>query len=31
VRFPRISRWRHDKPAHDADTLAQALALLEEG
>jgi DNA ligase-1 len=28
VRFPRISRWRHDKPAEEADTLAHALALL---
>ncbi|MFZ9620079.1 MAG: ATP-dependent DNA ligase [Prochlorococcaceae cyanobacterium] len=29
VRFPRISRWRRDKPAAEADTLASALALLE--
>jgi len=29
VRFPRIVRWRRDKPAHEADTLASALALLE--
>jgi DNA ligase-1 len=29
VRFPRIARWRHDKPAQEADTLAGALALLE--
>ena len=29
VRFPRISRWRRDKPAEEADTLAAALALLE--
>ena len=29
VRFPRIARWRHDKPAQEADTLATALALLE--
>jgi len=29
VRFPRISRWRRDKPASEADTLATALALLE--
>ena len=29
VRFPRIARWRHDKPAAEADTLANALALLE--
>lgn len=28
VRFPRISRWRRDKPAAAADTLADALALL---
>jgi DNA ligase-1 len=31
VRFPRISRWRQDKPAAEADTLAAALALLESG
>lgn len=30
VRFPRIARWRHDKPASEADTLANALALLEQ-
>jgi len=29
VRFPRISRWRRDKPAHEADSLAGAIALLE--
>jgi DNA ligase 1 len=29
VRFPRIARWRQDKPAKEADTLATALALLE--
>ncbi|GDX72654.1 ATP-dependent DNA ligase [Cyanobium sp.] len=29
VRFPRISRWRQDKPATEADSLASALALLE--
>ncbi|MFZ9951058.1 MAG: ATP-dependent DNA ligase [Vulcanococcus sp.] len=29
VRFPRISRWRRDKPAREADSLASALALLE--
>lgn len=29
VRFPRISRWRRDKPAAEADSLARALALLE--
>jgi DNA ligase-1 len=30
VRFPRISRWRRDKPAAEADTLAAALALMEQ-
>ncbi len=29
VRFPRISRWRRDKPAAEADCLATALQLLE--
>ena len=29
VRFPRISRWRRDKPAAEADSLAAAMALLE--
>ena len=29
VRFPRISRWRRDKPATEADSLASALAVLE--
>jgi len=29
VRFPRIARWRQDKPAWQADTLASALALLD--
>jgi DNA ligase-1 len=29
VRFPRIHRWRRDKQASEADTLAAALALLE--
>ncbi|MEB3167937.1 MAG: cisplatin damage response ATP-dependent DNA ligase [Synechococcaceae cyanobacterium] len=28
VRFPRIARWRRDKPAHEADCLASAQALL---
>jgi DNA ligase-1 len=28
VRFPRISRWRRDKTAAEADTLAAALALI---
>jgi len=27
VRFPRILRWRHDKPASEADALAQLQAL----
>ena len=31
VRFPRISRWRRDKPASEADSLASAMALLEAG
>ena len=30
VRFPRIARWRQDKPASEADTLAIALVLLEQ-
>jgi len=30
VRFPRISRWRRDKPAAEADSLASALALLTD-
>jgi len=29
VRFPRISRWRTDKPASEADSLASARALME--
>jgi DNA ligase-1 len=29
VRFPRISRWRKEKPASEADTLDAALALLD--
>lgn len=28
LRFPRIQRWRHDKPAHEADTLDTLRALL---
>jgi DNA ligase-1 len=28
VRFPRILRWRHDKPAAQADTLERVKALL---
>jgi DNA ligase-1 len=30
VRFPRISRWRTDKPASEADSLASAMALMEQ-
>ncbi|MGF1536689.1 MAG: ATP-dependent DNA ligase [Elainellaceae cyanobacterium] len=30
VRFPRILRWRHDKPIEEADTLEAAIALLED-
>ncbi len=30
VRFPRIARWRQDKPASEADTLAIAMGLLEQ-
>jgi DNA ligase-1 len=30
VRFPRMLRWRHDKPAAQADTLARLEALLAE-
>ena len=29
VRFPRIARWRKDKPAAEADRLGDALALLD--
>ncbi len=29
VRFPRILRWRHDKPVTEADSLDAAMALLE--
>lgn len=29
VRFPRILRWRKDKPAPEADAIAAALQLLE--
>ena len=28
VRFPRIARWRTDKPAREADTLESVRALL---
>lgn len=31
VRFPRIARWRHDKPAHEADSLDNLRALLNGG
>ncbi len=31
VRFPRIARWRRDKLAAEADSLASALALLPPG
>lgn len=31
VRFPRISRWRHDKRPADADRLSTILAMLDEG
>jgi DNA ligase-1 len=31
VRFPRIARWRTDKPAHEADTIATVRALLADG
>ncbi|MEL7498984.1 MAG: ATP-dependent DNA ligase [Planctomycetota bacterium] len=30
VRFPRISRWRHDKKPADADSLKTILSLLEQ-
>jgi DNA ligase-1 len=29
VRFPRIARWRRDKPAAEADTLEQVRALID--
>lgn len=31
VRFPRILRWRKDKPVQEADTIAAALQLLTNG
>ncbi len=31
LRFPRILRWRHDKPKEEADTLESLKALLGEG
>lgn len=30
VRFPRILRWRHDKPPSEADTVESVYALLEK-
>jgi hypothetical protein len=30
LRFPRIARWRSDKPAREADRLAQVHALLPD-
>jgi DNA ligase-1 len=30
LRFPRIARWRTDKPASQADRLAEVHALLPE-
>ncbi|MCP4775448.1 MAG: ATP-dependent DNA ligase, partial [Planctomycetaceae bacterium] len=30
VRFPRISRWRHDKKPADADRLETIVAMLED-
>ena len=31
LRFPRIARWRQDKPAHEADTLETLEALIDAG
>jgi DNA ligase-1 len=31
VRFPRIARWRQDKPAREADTLETVRALIRTG
>jgi DNA ligase-1 len=31
VRFPRMLRWRHDKPVAQADTLAALQTLLQQG
>jgi DNA ligase-1 len=31
VRFPRILRWRRDKPAEEADRLADAQRLIRDG
>lgn len=30
LRFPRMNRWRRDKPAREANTLADARALLDD-
>jgi DNA ligase-1 len=30
VRFPRIARWRRDKPAAEADTLATLMSLARQ-
>ena len=30
VRFPRILRWRRDKPANEADWIQTALALIKD-
>jgi DNA ligase-1 len=30
VRFPRMLRWRKDKPASEADTLAALEALMHQ-
>jgi len=30
VRFPRIARWRTDKPASEADTMDTLRAMLEQ-
>jgi DNA ligase-1 len=31
LRFPRMARWRHDKPASDIDTIETLRALLPPG
>jgi DNA ligase 1 len=31
VRFPRMARWRKDKPAAQADTLESLKQILESG
>lgn len=30
LRFPRMARWRHDKPTHEANTLADLRAMLAQ-